>query len=138
MLSDKLIKFSLNNPIDFTLEYIHKTPKFKRFIKEIQKKIPEYINCISEEWETNKETDCIIITTTSFNLQVLLEDCGFYKSFRTNQDKKVVVKIYAYEDEDDDNHKEIFLEIDDDDEIPTFSLYDNNLVGSLYYFIKHL
>jgi hypothetical protein len=129
--------FNIDNPIDFTLEYVQKTPKFKRFLKEIQKKIPEYIDSISEEWETSKENDCIIIITTSSNLQVLLEDCGFYKYFRPNQDKKVVVKIYAYEDEDDDNHKEIFLEIDDDAEIPTFSLCENKLVGSLYYFIKN-
>ena len=131
--------FNLDNPIDFTLEYVQKTPKFKRFIKEIQKKIPDYIDSISEEWEINKDTDCITLITTSFDLEVLLEDCGFHKRFTYNEDKKIVVNIYAYHDDEDDyhHHKEIFLEIDDDAEIPTFSLCENKLVGSLYYFIKN-
>jgi hypothetical protein len=55
-------------------------------IKEIQKKIPDYIDSISEEWEINKDTDCITLITTSFELEVLLEDCGFHKRFTYNEE----------------------------------------------------
>lgn len=131
------MSFNLNNPIDFTKEYMYQSSNFKKFINEIQKKIPKYLERISEEWEISKDDNCITLIITSFDLKVLLEDCGFHKNFESNEDKKIVANIYAYDDEDDDNNKEIFLEIEDDVEIPTFSLCENQLVGSLYYFIKN-
>lgn len=142
------MSFKLNNKINFRKDlFLLPDCEIIKYIKEIQKKIPEYLDCIAEEWEASKNTDNITITTTLFALEVLLKDCGFYKSFRLDKNKKVVVKICAYDDDDDSdieeedrhvNPKQIFFEIEDEDEIPTIYLENQNeLVSSLYYFIKH-
>jgi len=144
-----MVSFKLKNKLDFNRDFhydivLNTPPEFKEFVKEIQKRIPVYLDYYADEWEASKNTDSITMTITKTALKELINECG--SNYWKGGDEIVKVKIIAYDERDDDGDnddleeedKQIYFEIEDEAEIPTFYLKDQNeMVGSLYYFIKH-
>lgn len=136
--------FNLNNKINFLMD---KQPQFTLFIKEIQKKIPIILDLYADEWEVSKKTQSITMTITKFNLSHLLYKCGCdYRYKDERKDEKIRITISSYDESEDDadedrnkeDDKQLFFDIENVAEIPTFYLKaQNQLVGSLYYFINY-